>query len=81
MIYTTKEECYEDVLISLTSGILLVEDLRFLQDHYEEIEHYECCQGIAEAYADYEKLKKAVNDYEIEQLQGHSEGDSVKDRR
>ena len=65
-MYTTKDECYQDVLISLTSGILLPEDLGTLRNYYEDIEHYECCQGIAEAYADYEKLKKAVTDYEFD---------------
>lgn len=66
MIYTSKDECYQDVLISLTSGILLPEDIATLRRYYQDIEHYECCQGIVEAYYDYEKLKKAVNDYEFD---------------
>lgn len=66
MIYSSKEECYQDILISLTSGILVAEDLALLRRHYEEIEHYECCQGIAEAYKDYQQLKKAVYEYNIE---------------
>lgn len=63
MIYTTKDECYQDILISLTTGILVEEDLALLRRHYEEIEHYECCQGIAEAYRDYQKLQR-IYDYE-----------------
>lgn len=58
MIYTTKEECYQDVLISLTSGLLLPEDLRLLKGFYEETEQYECCQGILEAYIDYERVQR-----------------------
>lgn len=56
MIYTDKDECYKDILISLTTGVLAEEDLSVLRKYYEEIEHYECCQGIAEAYKDYKKL-------------------------
>lgn len=56
MIYTDKDECYKDILISLTTGVLEEEDLGVLRKYYEEIEHYECCQGIAEAYKDYKKL-------------------------
>lgn len=58
MMYTTKDECYQDILISLTTGILYAEDLALLRRHYEELEHYECCQGIAEAYKDYQKLQR-----------------------
>jgi len=56
MIYTDKDECYKDILISLTTGVLEEGDLGVLRKYYEEIEHYECCQGIAEAYKDYKKL-------------------------
>jgi hypothetical protein len=56
MIYTSKEECYSDILLSLTTGLILEEDLGTLRMYYEDIEHYECCQGIAEAYRDYKKL-------------------------
>lgn len=63
MIYTSKDECYQDILISLTQGILEVQDLNDLRRFYEEIEHYECCQGIAEAFVDYEKLKQSIYDY------------------
>lgn len=56
MIYTSKKECYEDVLVGLTTGLLQEEELRHLRKFYEELEHYECCQGIIEAYIDYQKL-------------------------
>ena len=58
MIYTSKKECYEDILVGLTSGVIAEEDVRHLKKFYEEIEHYECCQGIIEAFVDYNKFKK-----------------------
>ena len=58
MIYTSKRECYEDILVGLTSGVIAEEDVRHLKKFYEEIEHYECCQGIIEAFVDYNKFKK-----------------------
>ena len=62
MIYTSKEECYQDILISLTTGLLVPTDLRLLKTFYEETEQYECCQGIIEAYYDYEKLRGKSDD-------------------
>jgi len=61
MIYTNKDECYQDVLISLTTGVIEEQDIAILREYYQDIEHYECCQGIIEAYVDYQKLKKEVN--------------------
>jgi len=58
MIYANKEECYQDILISLTSGLLEPEDIRLLKGFYEETEQYECCQGIIEAFVDYQKIQK-----------------------
>ena len=58
MIYTSKEECYQDILMSLSTGILVEQDIAMLKEFYQEIEHYECCQGIVEAYVDYKKLQK-----------------------
>lgn len=54
-MYYSKEECYHDTLISLRFGTVDVEDLRHLVEFYKELEHYECCAGIVEAYAQYEK--------------------------
>lgn len=58
MIYTTKEECYKDVLTSLMVGMLQEDEVRHLKEFYEEIEHYECCQGIIEAYIEYDRWRK-----------------------
>lgn len=58
MMYTSKEECYQDILMSLVSGLLVKEDIRLLKEFYEETEQYECCQGIIDAYVDYEKLQR-----------------------
>lgn len=52
-MYSSKEECYKDVLASLSLGILSDDEIRHLLDYYKDIEHYECCQGIVEAYADF----------------------------
>lgn len=67
MTYSTKDECYEDVFMCLTTGILQVEDLSVLRTFYEEIEHYECCQGIAEAYKDYENIRRITEGEEDSQ--------------
>jgi len=58
MIYTSREECYTDIYTSLMVGVLVVEDIKYLKNFYEEIEHYECCQGVVDAYIDYEKWRK-----------------------
>ena len=43
-------------------GTVEVEDLRHLVEYYRELEHYECCAGIVEAYAQYQKEIKNVTD-------------------
>ena len=58
MMYTSKKECYDDVLMSLMTGLLLDTDISILKEHYESLEHYECCQGIVEAFIDYDKLRR-----------------------
>jgi hypothetical protein len=58
MIYIDKKECRDDILLSLLLGTLEEGDLRFLRAYYEELEHYECCQGIAEAFVEYQEIKK-----------------------
>jgi len=55
MTYSSKEECYTDVYTSLSLGILDEEEVRHLLEYYKDIEHYECCQGIVEAYADFKQ--------------------------
>ena len=64
MIYASKDECYQDILMSLTTGLLVTTDISMLREFYEETEQYECCQGILEAYIDYERLKKSIHDYQ-----------------
>lgn len=65
-MYYTKEECYNDTLISLRFGTVEVEDLRHLVEYYRELEHYECCAGIIEAYSQYQKeIKNVTDDKEI----------------
>jgi hypothetical protein len=73
MIYPSKEECYEDILISLWTGVLREEDLRSLLEYYKEMEFYECCSGLAEAYV---KYKEEYNEYFNYQKTRLSKGDS-----
>ena len=56
MSYHTKKECYDDVLKSLKLNIISYPDKELLLKYYEEDEVYICCQGVLEAYNDYEKL-------------------------
>ena len=65
MSYLTKEECYSDILISLTTGIIEETDLSILRYYYEQEENYECCQGLVEAYVDYKKAKDVTTDKSI----------------
>lgn len=55
MNHNLKEECREDVLLSLRSGALLITEVRFLVEHFQELENYECCQGAIEALNQYQK--------------------------
>jgi len=57
MIYSSKEECYNDILISLELGIIQETDVRHLLEYYKEIEFYECCQGVVDAFVKYKKNK------------------------
>lgn len=59
-MYVSKEECHLEILASLITGVLHEEDLGHLMRHYEELEMYECCQGIAEAYAEYKERIKLL---------------------
>lgn len=62
MKYLDKGECYDDVLISLTVGVLAEEDIRHLLEFYKETENYECCAGVVEAYAEYKKRKNEITE-------------------
>lgn len=63
-MYYTKKECYTDTLLSLKLGIINEEDLKDLLNYYRDNEHYECCSGLVEAYAQYKKEKKQIKDEE-----------------
>jgi hypothetical protein len=55
MTYSSKQECYNDVLASLRLGILDKEEIELLIDYYRDMEYYECCQGILDAYDSFKK--------------------------
>jgi len=57
MIYIAKEECYRDALGFIRSGLISEHEISHLLDFYEENEHYECCQGILEAYEETKREK------------------------
>lgn len=57
MIYSSKEECYNDILLSLELGIIQETDIRHLLEYYKEIEFYECCQGVVDAFVKYKENK------------------------
>jgi hypothetical protein len=57
MIYASKKECYDDILLSLELGIIEDQDIRHLLKFYQEMEFYECCQGVVDAFVTYTKNK------------------------
>lgn len=62
MSYYSKSECYADVLMALSTGIIEETELHLLRKHYEETEQYECCQGLVAAYIDYKKQLEDVTE-------------------
>lgn len=52
-MYYSKKECYDDVILSLSLGLLSEEDVEQLLRYYEETENYECCAGVKSAYKNY----------------------------
>lgn len=58
MSYLSKRECYADIFMSLSTGIIRESELYLLRQFYEDTEQYECCQGLVEAYIDYKKEEK-----------------------
>lgn len=58
--YQAKEECREDVLLSLQEGMLLLSEVKYLMDYFKDTEQYECIQGAMEAYNEY---KKQLDEY------------------
>ena len=57
-----KEECREDVLLSLRDGALLLDEVKFLIQYFKDTEQYECIQGAMEAYNEYKKELDGIGD-------------------
>ena len=57
-----KEECREDVLLSLREGMLLLQEVKFLIVYFKDTEQYECIQGAMEAYNEYKKELDGIGD-------------------
>jgi len=57
-LIVNRKECYDDIIMSLIQGLLVKDDINVIIQHYEDLEQYECCQGILDAYNDYRKTKK-----------------------
>ncbi len=57
-----KEECREDVLLSLREGMLMLSEVKFLIEHFQDEEQYECIQGAMEAYDEYKKELDGIGD-------------------
>jgi len=55
MSYFSENECYADVFMALSTGIIEETELYLLRQYYEDTEQYECCQGLVQAYVDYKK--------------------------
>ena len=54
------EEYKNDILLSLRIGVLQVNELKYLLEHFKEEENYEGCQGLADAYAEF---KRELDEY------------------
>ena len=44
------EEYKNDILLSLRMGVLRVDELKYLLEHFRDEENYEACQGLSNAY-------------------------------
>jgi len=60
-MYYSKTECYSDIYLSLSLGLLSEEDVNDLLIYYEDLEFYECCDGIKTAYKHYINGNKKEN--------------------
>jgi hypothetical protein len=54
------EEYKNDILLSLRLGVLQVNQLKYLLEHFKNEENYEGCQGLANAYAEF---KQELDEY------------------
>ncbi len=57
-----KEDCREDVLLSLREGALLLSEVHLLIQYFKDTEQYECIQGAMEAYNEYKKELDGIGD-------------------
>jgi hypothetical protein len=57
-----KEDCREDVLLSLRDGALLLSEVQLLIQYFKDTEQYECIQGAMEAYNEYKKELDGIGD-------------------
>lgn len=53
--HQAKENCKEDVLLSLREGVLLISEVKYLIEYFKDTEQYECIQGAMEAYNEYKQ--------------------------
>ncbi len=54
------EEYKNDILLSLRMGVLRVEELTYLLEHFKDEENYEACQGLSNAYV---LFKEELDEY------------------
>ena len=53
--HQAKDDCKEDVLLSLREGMLLISQVKYLIEYFKDTEQYECIQGAMEAYNEYKQ--------------------------
>ena len=54
------EEYKNDILLSLRMGVLKVDELKYLLQHFKDEENYEACQGLSNAYV---VFKQELDEY------------------
>ena len=54
------EESKNEILLSLRSGMLKVDELKYLLQHFKDEENYEACQGLSNAYV---LFKQELDEY------------------
>ena len=54
------EEYKNDILVSFRMGVLRVDELKYLLEHFKDEENYEACQGLSNAYV---LFKEELDEY------------------
>ena len=54
------KEHKDNFLLSLRLGVLKVDELGILMEHFQEEENYEACQGVVNAYVEF---KRELDEY------------------